>query len=174
MGRYALELQRGKQAEICFKNIAENRGYDVTFSSRQVDMKDHIDLFLKKNDKTFGIDVKATRKVSRHSDHYDDEHTWIEFKNVRGNQGWLYGKADKIAFERQFDFLIVDREELSKYCETKVSTVFVDKASDALYKCYQRAGRKDVISRVNMDDILYSNIFTKNPKIWKKEVDTKK
>lgn len=174
MGRYALELQRGKQAEICFKNIAENRGYDVTFSSRQVDMKDHIDLFLKKNDKTFGIDVKARRKVSRHSDHYDDEHTWVEFKNVRGNQGWLYGKADKIAFERQFDFLIVDREELSKYCETKVSTVFVDKASDALYKCYQRAGRQDVISRVNMDDILYSNIFTKNPKIWKKEVDTKK
>ena len=174
MGGYSLEKQQGRRAEVCFKGLAERRGYTVIQTSAASNIREHIDFILVRDnepDKT-AVDVKARKKVSRYSDEYDDENVWIEFNNVRGNPGWLYGKADKIAFERAFDFVLVDRESLKEYCEATVSPVIVKSRAEAIYKSFQRNGRKDVISRVPMKDILHPYSFTVGTEIWKKEADS--
>ena len=173
MGRYPLEKQQGQRAETCFKGLAERRGYTVIQTSAASNMREHIDFILAMDDEPdkIAIDVKARKKVSRSSNEYDDENVWIEFNNVRGNLGWLYGKADKIAFERAFDFVLVDRESLREYCEATVSPVLVKSTEEAIYKSFQRKGRKDIISRVPMKDIMHPYSFSVGIEIWKKEVD---
>ena len=174
MGEYPLEKQQGKRAEVCFKGLAERRGYTVIQTSAASNIREHIDFILARDDEPdkTAVDVKARKKVSRSSNEYDDENVWIEFNNVRGNLGWLYGKADKIAFERAFDFVLVDRESLREYCEATVSPVIVKSTAEAIYKSFQREGRKDVISRVPMKDILHPYSFTVGTEIWKKEADS--
>ena len=173
MGRYPLEKQQGLRAEVCFKGLAERRGYTVIQTSAASNMREHIDFILARDDEPdkTAVDVKARKKVSRSSNEYDDENVWIEFNNVRGNPGWLYGKADKIAFERAFDFVLVDRESLREYCEATVSPVLVKSTEEAIYKSFQRKGRKDIISRVPMKDIMHPYSFSVGIEIWKKEVD---
>ena len=113
MGRDALnqtiarDMKRGRKSEICFNGLAERRGYTVIETSAASNMREHIDFILSRDDSPdkIAVDVKARKKTSRRSDNYDDENVWIEFNNVRGKPGWLYGKADKIAFERAFDFV---------------------------------------------------------------------
>ena len=180
MGRDALnrviarDMNRGRRSEVCFKGLAERRGYTVIETSASSNIHDHIDFILSRDDTPdkITVDVKARKKSSRSSNDYDDEHWWIEFHNVQGKLGWLYGKADKIAFERAHDFVLVDRESLKNYCETTVVPVFVPSTHDAVYKCFQRNGRKDVISRVPVEDILHPYSFTIDIEIWKKEADS--
>ena len=173
MGRYPLEEQQGQRAEVCFKGLAERRGYTVIQTSAASNMREHIDFILAMDDEPdkIAIDVKARKKVSRSSNGYDDENVWIEFNNVRGDPGWLYGKADMIAFERASDFVLVDRESLREYCEATVSPVLVKSTEEAIYKSFQREGRKDIISRVPMKDIMHPYSFSVGIEIWKKEVD---
>ena len=173
MGKYPLEIQQGQRAEVCFKSLAERRGYTVIQTSAVSNMREHIDFILARDDESdkIAIDVKARKKVSRSSNGYDDENVWIEFNNVRGDPGWLYGKADKIAFERASDFVLVDRESLKEYCEATVSPLLVKSTEEAVYKSFQREGRKDIISRVPMKDILHPYSFSVGIEIWKKEVD---
>lgn len=68
-------------------------------ASQKDDMFNHIDLFYTIADKTYSFDVKSMKKSNRKDSTVDDQIHWIELQNVRGNPGWIYGKADFIAFE---------------------------------------------------------------------------
>ena len=171
MGRHSLELNAGLREEIYFSEIASKRGYQVLNAPKDVNINQHIDLYLVHDEDVIAVDVKARKKLSRKDDNYSDDLTWIEFKNVRGNDGWLYGKADKIVFEREKDFVLVNRLPLQNFCEQTVSEVFVDESKEAIYKRYQRPSRKDVISLVRLDDILHELYTTEDINIWKKVVD---
>ena len=49
---------------------------------------------------------------------------------------------------------MINRENLVKFCEDKVDLkTMVSKPYLAEYKVYQRQGRKDLITRVRMDDL---------------------
>lgn len=112
------------------------------------------------------FDVKARKRMSRNSKKLQDEFTWLEFKNVRGNTGWLCEGSDIIAFERKRDFVLIDRHPLLKFAEDRCNlTDFVEESSDAIYKAYTREGRRDLISIVSMDDIMAELPHT----IWSKE-----
>jgi hypothetical protein len=80
---------------------------------------------------------------------------WVEFKNVRGDKGWLYGGANIIAFDmpEEGGFSIVDRQELAFFCEKHVRNEFVDHKRDAYLKKYTRRDREDVISILKLHDI---------------------
>ena len=78
----------------------------------------------------------------------------MEFKNVRGNSGSLWGKADYIAFEQKEYFLICKRTDLINWLKGKIiNKTFVNYSKDAMYRYYQRIGRQDVITMVRIKDI---------------------
>ena len=167
MGRHSLETEHGEKAEKLFRDIAIQEGYSVKKSTRYSNIAEHIDFYLtsKRGFDNFSVDVKARKKPSRDATWYEDQEVWVEFHNVAGKKGWLYGEADKIVFEREGDFVIVPRVELTKFCEKSVSPCFVKSANEALYKSYRRKNRKDVISKVLMADIVEN---VENIIYWKK------
>ena len=159
-------------AEDNFKKEAIKRGYKIKKSDSQSDMYKHIDFYMSSEDSPpFSVDVKGRKKAARKSNSYDDVYTWVEFDNVRGNKGWLYGEADYIVFEQVNKYIFIDRENLLKYCLDSVEDDYVNSSSQAIYKKYQRFGRKDVISRIKLSDAIESKHFTKPPLIWEKAND---
>ena len=144
----------GDTAEDYFESIAQKKGLEIKKATYKQQIS-HIDFILKdKSGKTFFIDVKARKKTSRSNELFDDDLVWIEFKNVAGNNGWLHGCADYIAFERVQDFVIVPRSLLISLCDRIVTNKVVKKSSDALYNRYTRNERRDELSLIKMQDII--------------------
>lgn len=113
------------------------------------------------------IDVKALKSKNRGSGRQED-YIWIEFKNNVGDDGWLYGTQDFVAFEGYDDYIIVRTSALRELCELFCYlNKRVDRASEALYKGYSRKNRSDLISMIRRSDLL--NI---NHKILKKKCRT--
>jgi hypothetical protein len=60
-----------------------------------------------------------------------------------------------MAFERELDFVIVERSALVKMAEEKCKLFpLVRFSEEALYRGYQRKGRSDLLSMVRMSDII--------------------
>ena len=111
------------------------------------DIHQHIDYWLAyKGPTKWGVDVKGNN--------LPDE-IWVEFKNVQGNEGWLYGGAKIIAFDmpEEGGFSVVDREELAFFCDKYVSKEKVQNKNEAYLKRYTRKDRKDEISIVKLHDL---------------------
>ena len=100
------------------------------------------------------VEVKAPKKVSRSNSTIKDDIVWVEFKNVNGCPGWLYGKSDYIAFYKQDEnkFYLVKTTDLKDMCE-QLCIGKAYRTDDALYKRYTRFGRQDEISMIKFDDI---------------------
>ena len=155
----------GENAENIFESLAKKRNLKVKKASFSQQIA-HIDFILTdKNNVSHFVDVKARKKISRSSSEFTDELIWIELKNGQGNNGWLHGSADFIAFERENDFVIASRKNLVILCERIISNSIVEKSSEALYKLYTRKGRKDLLSLIKMEDIL-NGVKTQ---IWQKQ-----
>lgn len=137
----------GRVAEVRFVRAARNKGLLVTKSSHTEDIHEHIDYWLAvKDGGKWGVDVKGNN--------LPDE-IWCEFKNVRGNPGWMYGGATIIAFDmpEEGGFSIVDREELAFFCEKHVSKEVVSDKRNAYLKRYTRKDREDVITILKLHDL---------------------
>ena len=65
--------------------------------------------------------------------------------------GWLYGKADFIAFKQKDHWLFIWRKDLVNLVAKKVKKVYVD--NFPLYQLKNRPGTKDVITLINRKDI---------------------
>lgn len=150
---------RGQEVEKEFSALLKNRDPNFQKSSKDQQFQ-HIDYLT-----NFGkIDVKAKKRISRSDTEEQEEFIWLEFNNVQGKKGWLFGAADIIAFERNKDFILVKRKDLAEYAKKKCDIKnIVDKSSKALYKGYQRKGRKDLISLIKMKDL-----FEIKHRIWPK------
>lgn len=157
--------ENGYDAENLFISIAEKQGWRAVKADRKQQLS-HIDVFLsKENYPTYSLDIKAQKKIKRTDSDVNDDFIWVEFLNVAGKGGWLVGAAQYIAFERENDFIMVDRESLWRFCMKKVDqNSRVSQSKDALYKIYQRQGRKDEISIIKFSDI-FSNLKFK---VWPK------
>lgn len=146
--RRAYSGTTGRVAEVRFKRAAESLELIVTKSSHSEDIHQHIDYWLavNKDGKRWGVDVKGNN--------LPDE-IWCEFKNVRGNPGWMYGGARIIAFDMPEvgGFVIVNRDELAFWCEKNVLDETVIKKVDAYRKKYTRKDRSDVITKLNIYDL---------------------
>ena len=109
-----MAFQIGEKAECSFETSVSKAGLSCEKSSFPEEMR-HIDFWIEGN-KTprTAVDVKSRKKVKRADDKFNDEVVWIEFANVQGKRGWLYGDSDIIAFERPEDFLLVNRKLLAR------------------------------------------------------------
>ena len=146
--RRAYSNATGRMAEVRFVRAARNKGLLVKKATAKEDIHEHVDYWLamNKDGKNWGVDVKGNN--------LPDE-IWVEFKNVRGNDGWLYGGATIIAFDmpEEGGFAIVDREELAFFCEKHVRHEKVTNKKEAYLKRYTRKDRMDEISILKLHDL---------------------
>jgi hypothetical protein len=155
----------GEKAEVTFGKLLQKKG-KVRMASDREQMR-HIDFILTDSEgRHVKYDVKARKRISRSDDEVSDDKVWIEFLNVNGDLGWLYGQSDYIVFERNKDFLIINRIRLKDFAEDQCDLAqLVTSPQDALYFGYRRVGRKDLVSMVKMDDLakLAEEIWPKIP-----------
>lgn len=137
----------GLIAETRFKRSAEKLGLKVMKSQKNEDIHMHVDYWLShEGGVNHGVDVKGNN--------LPDE-IWCEFSNVNGDPGWMYGHAKIVAFDmpEEGGFCIVNTKDLRRYCEKHVDDIVVTEKSQAYKKKYQRNGRKDLITRINLSDL---------------------
>lgn len=117
-------------------------------ATKDEDMFQHFDLTIPQGK----VDVKGLKRINRNDSTFTYEYHWVEFQNVRGNKGWVYGDADYIAFEIPEGYLLVDREALLTMCREKVVDRKVGNIKE-VYKLYNRQGRKDILTLVKISDL---------------------
>jgi hypothetical protein len=88
----------------------------------------------------------------------------IEWKGITGHDGWIWGKADLIAFERQDGFYMIPRKTLLELGQKLCAETWVDRREEMLYKTYGRRDRQDAVSAILLNDV----IATRNFSFWKK------
>jgi hypothetical protein len=139
-------IQNGEATEKIFKKTFENKGFDVIKSNKFVDIYEHWDFFIMNSNKSFRVDVKGEKKSNLSRENL----VWIEIKNVKGDDGWLYGgKTELIAFETENSFLLFSRQQMQEFVELNLQRVWVKDKRDALFKLYSREGRKDELTLVD-------------------------
>ena len=92
-------MARGKRAEKEYAKLYKN----VSLPTEEEDCNEHWDLKINE----IKIDVKAIKKN-------DENIHFVEFKNVLGKKGWLYGDADGFAFETEDYWIEVKKEDLQE------------------------------------------------------------
>ncbi|MBE0670879.1 MAG: hypothetical protein IH588_09850 [Anaerolineales bacterium] len=147
-------LELGDNAEELFILMAVRLGWKISASTKEQNIDEHWDYLIEKNNEQFNVEVKAEKRIERKDNHSQTNFTWVELRNVRGKVGWLFGKADLIAFEKDKTFFFVKRLDLLALVNQKVNLVAkVKSAKDALYKIYTREGRKDKLTLLPTSDI---------------------
>ncbi len=139
--------KQGANAEQEFKNALDGFfGSNIELTGVDNGQFDHIDF---RCNLSMDVDVKSIK---------DPATLWIEFKNVGGYDGWLYGSATHFAFERKDSFQIVTKKDLIDLVDKLVDfDTMVSSPKDCMYKMYSRKkyGRDDLLSKIHPDD-LYS------------------
>jgi hypothetical protein len=145
--RKAYSGSTGRVAEVRFVRAAEEKGLQVTKSSRSEDINGHVDYWLAyDNVGHWGVDVKGNN--------LPDE-IWVELQNVQGKPGWLSGDAKIIAFDmpEEGGFSVVDRLELKEWVDNNISSEVVSDKRQSIGKMYQRRDRQDLITKLNLQDL---------------------
>ena len=156
-----------------FPELAKMRNYIVAQASKDL-VEKGIDFHLKgvyRNPRRevnllFAVKRKKTKTKSKYADRW----TWIEYKKNSKQDGWIYGPAHFIAFERSEDFIIINRKVLLEFlvsnkCRVRWDLPFVSSPKEAKYKIYTnpRSGAK--ITQILSKDILK----LEGVQIWKKD-----
>ena len=146
------KLGKSKEDEFAALLVRQFGGI-IRHATKNEDIFSHIDLIWEyNNNKIISFDVKSAKKNSRTDNSPNYTINWIELKNVQGNNGWLFGKADYIAFECEYDWIICRRIDIVKFIDETVKNKRISKSKD-LYTYYQRDGRQDIIVKVLSDDL---------------------
>lgn len=122
------------------------------FSDADTDKFKHIDIITSE----YTVDVKGIKKVNRWDEHPNPDIHWIEFVNVRGKRGWLFGEADYIAFEQPDHFVVVDRKKLASYCKEIMKgkkEAYSANCEKQLHTYYFRPNRNDIIILLHISEI---------------------
>lgn len=143
------EFKIGKKTEGDFKKLF----LETIDATKEQDIKEHWDIKVLLDGKEVKIDVKSMKKINRNDTVFNENFHWVELKNVRGDDGWLYGDSDLIAFEIEEYFILVGTLRLKKFIEKKVKDKEITNTK-TLYTKYQRKGREDVIVLAKTIDLI--------------------
>lgn len=150
--------QRGE--DLFVKLIKSQTTLDVIKANYTQQVKEHWDFCLSGGTYPITVDVKAMKRTNRWTGEPQDEVVWVEFRNISGNDGWIYKNADCFAFECKDGFIVVGRKDLAKKCEKlvgfKKDEITLDKAKSKIemYKLYTRKDRKDILTTITKQDLL--------------------
>lgn len=112
---------------------------------------DHEDKFKHWDVEISGVkyDIKSSKRINRSDELPQYDYVWVELRNVRGLGGWIVGEAEKIAFELEDTFLIVDRIALFELITANIKPV----VGKGPYERYQRQDRSDLLTLVPVVDL---------------------
>ena len=113
------KLTEKECAKLCKKVVEANEDQDK---------KEHWDIEGEIDEERLKIDVKSMKRQNMYDPLPDERFHWVEFQNVRGDIGWLYGKADAFAFEIEDYFILVRKSALQKFMETKTNGKVLEKS----------------------------------------------
>ena len=137
----------GDTAEKKFEKICRTKNYEIMKANKEQNIREHWDYKVTGPNHQRLVDVKAAKKITRTDKAPSYDWTWIEIRNVRGDEGWIKGKADLIAFEQKDGFIVVERELLKDWCKENIDLKkYVFSPKDAKYNLYTRKkyGKKDI------------------------------
>jgi len=145
---------RGQEFEQTAMGILRENGYSVENATLDENKYQKIDFWaVGKDAKRYSFDAKAMRSLVRGGP-LQDEWVVVEWKNVIGLPGSIYGKQDFFVFERMNTILIVRRTGLLEFAKSRVDFTKIANRSDAaFYGVYTRHGRSDLISQINLNDL---------------------
>ena len=144
--------------DFVMDSVKHTLGGDVTRASKYEDMNLHVDFWWDSPKKgRIGIDVKGMNKSNRKDSEYDDTIHWLEIQNVNGNDGWLKGKADYIAFKTSDRIIFVNREKLLNFALEAIKDKEV--VYDTPKECYvpykrKKYGRDDLTLKALNSDLI--------------------
>jgi hypothetical protein len=157
MAKNDKQIKDGREAEDNFIKIYQL----IRKATKEEDIKEHWDVEVKVNDDIVKVDVKAVKNESRHEAFPNENFHWIEIQNVRGDDGWLYGKSDLIAFETIDYFILVGTLKLRRFLEKKLNYTkktikdIVTTNSKDPYSFYRRKEREDIVVKVKTIDLMH-------------------
>lgn len=157
--------QQGQNAEDRFVKVSKQNGLYTEKSSKSADMFAHYDYFLLPNSSTplflgIKVEVKSAKRMKRSDNNVNYDILYVEFRNVNGELGWLYGEADYVAFEQSNGFLMIKRKNLVDIAENRVKMTFTNRPT--LYKSYKRFDRpNEHVGLISVSDVfgLECNVF---------------
>jgi hypothetical protein len=148
MGMWDDYVERGKTVEQQFASILSG----AAFATIKQDIHEHWDVM---DEMGVKYDVKGMKKYQRKdSQPATDRLHWIEFLNVNGDHGWLYGQADVIVFETRKWWLLVNREDLVAFAEAATKDEIWANGKPKPYEFYRRKDKKDKITILPTVDLL--------------------
>jgi hypothetical protein len=130
----------GTAAEQRFFDICKKRKYVIRPATQKENIVSHFDFIVQGK----RVEVKSM-KAPRRGQAPDPNIIYLELRNVEGGDGWLYGRADFIAFEQERGFLIVSRKELVQLVDRMQSRCRSARTSGLFYTMYSRANRRDLV-----------------------------
>lgn len=158
-----MRLEGLKDENFVMEAVQHTLGGTCYKASDKDDMRKHIDFWWESPRKgKIGIDVKGRKKNKRTDKRFDDSIVWIEFKNVLGHKGWLYGESEYIAFRTEYKIYFVKTKTLRKFSEEKIEgKELVFETPQSFYVPYQRKkyGRLDMMIKVPIEDIISLSEF---------------
>ena len=101
-----------QEEKISFEDLAESRGYSPK-RTRRHDFNNVTHLLKAKGKNGKPVEIRFDVKKIKNKKQ-SQEWLWIEFKNAKGEDGWIHGDAHFVAFERNYDFVVVNRKEMVK------------------------------------------------------------
>ena len=137
--------------------VKHTLGGEVSRATANEDRKDHIDFWWESPRKgKIGIDVKGIKKNNRSDSNVDDTIQWLELQGVTGYPGWLYGKAEYIAFRTLRKIIFVKREKALSFALESIKDKEV--VYDTPKECYvpykrKKWGRDDLTLKVLTSDL---------------------
>lgn len=169
---------QGEHTENNFLKTAQKYHWDVAPASTLDNIQNHIDFYITKDGKQYAVDVKGMKSMNRANPIVQDEWFLVEFIAVTyprnkissyhptfdplkpdftrgsGRPGWLYGKADFIAFETRKLWILVEPAEIINECSQIVHFANIaPSAKEARYKVYSRPERGDLFTYIHKTDI---------------------
>jgi len=146
-------------ATTLFLNLCAKKKFKTKKATPNQDKYEHWDWEIKTPVGYHLVDIKGLKRINSQDTAADDSLLCVEYENVTGNDGWLQGKAEFIAFLVKEGFIFVKRADL-----LELSRALVDWNSDPTpsprnkkpYIVYQRSqwNRKDLFAYLKKEDIL--------------------
>ena len=99
LNTYKSSATAGRQTENNFKNLMISRGNKVRKANKEQDCVNKVDFIIKtKENNILKFQVKNRNTPGRNQGK-DDNFITLEFKNTKGDDGWMYGDSDYLAKE---------------------------------------------------------------------------